>query len=343
MKRLAWGLAVALLLGGGLSAYLRSREALALGPAPTAAEIEQMRAERSQLRDRFQALLDEHGILDFAKAPEGNILVGVPSGFTQDLVGQMVTGLFSEVRLRLRNITAHAEGDVKAKVLFSTQTLGRYSLDVNVKEVRALLKPARPELNFGGDKIGIALRVAVAEGRGEANMHFRWNGQGLAGAVCGDVDVESDVSSEVVPAQYEVKGEFLLSAEGDTVVAKPRFGEVVLKVVLRPMEQAWAMFQSTLEEVKDDKNGICGMAIKKLDVRSIVQKIIDKGFQVKLPRELFREISLPAAVEQAVTIQGKTVSLDAHPIGLRVSERMLWYGVALGAAAGSPPPPDGRK
>jgi hypothetical protein len=125
MKRLAWGLAVALLLGGSLSAYLRSREALALGPAPTAAEIEQMRAERIELRARFGALLDEHGILDFAKAPEGNILVGVPTGFTEDLVGQMVTGLFSEVRLRLRNITAHAEGDVKAKVLFSTQTLGR--------------------------------------------------------------------------------------------------------------------------------------------------------------------------------------------------------------------------
>jgi hypothetical protein len=265
----------------------------------------------------------------------------VPTSFTEAFVGQMVAGLFSEVRLRLKNIKAHAEGDVQAKVLFSRQTIGRYSLDVNVKEIRALLKPSRPDLSFGGDRIGIVLPVRVADGRGTASVRFQWKGQGLAGTVCGDLDVQHDVSSEVVPAHYSVKGEFLLAAEGATVVAKPRFGEVVLKVVLRPTEQSWAILQSTVEDVKEDKSDLCGMAIKKLDVRAIVQKIIDKGFQVKLPARLFREITLPATVEQSVTVQGRTVSLDAYPIGLRVTERMLWYGVAMGAVAedaGAPGP-----
>ena len=69
-----------------------------------------------------------------------------------------------------------------------------------------------------------------------------------------------------------------------------------------------------------------------------MQKIIDKGFAVKLPAKLFREIALPAAVEQSVTLKGRTVSLDARPLGLRVSESMLWYGVALGAERRRPLP-----
>jgi hypothetical protein len=130
-----------------------------------------------------------------------------------------------------------------------------------------------------------------------------------------------------------VAGEFLLAAEGETVVAKPRFGEVVLRIVLKPTEETWATLASTVEDIKEDKKGVCRMAIKKIDVRSIVQKIIDKGFEVKLPSKLFRPISLPATVEQSVDIQGRTVKLDARPLGLRVTPFMLWYGVAMGAEA----------
>ena len=91
---------------------------------------------------------------------------------------------------------------MKPRCSFPGQTIGQFVLDVNVKEIRALLKPAKPELRFGGDKIGITLPVAVAEGRGTGNVHFQWNGKGIAGAVCGDLDVSPDVSSEVVPAVY---------------------------------------------------------------------------------------------------------------------------------------------
>ena len=73
------------------------------------------------------------------------------------------------------------------------------------------------------------------------------------------------------------------------------------------------------------------------------QKIIDKGFKVRLPRTLFRPIALPATVEQSVEFQGKVVSLNARPIGLRVTRRILWYGVEFGTevqglAAPSPSP-----
>src|SRR5262249_27600082 len=101
-------------------------------------------------------------------------------------------------------------------------------------------------------------------------------------------------------------------------------------------EKTWATLAATVEDVKEDKNGVCRMAIQKIDVRSLVQKIIDKGFDVKLPPKLFKPISLPASVEQTVDIRGRTVTLDAHPLGLRVTPVMVWYGVAMGAAVEAP-------
>ena len=338
MKRALWIAAVFLVLGGGFYGYLRVREALVRGLAPTPAEIQALVEERRRLRDEFRVLLNQHGVLDFANAPAGNILVGVPTGFTEDLVGQMISGLFSEVRLHLKNIQAHAEDDVKAKVLFA-QKIGHFILDVNVREIRALLKPGKPELQFGGDKIGIRLPVRVAGGHGSANVRFQWQGKGLAGAVCGDMDVNPDVSSDVKPSTYTVAGEFQLAAVGESLVARPRFGDIVLKVVLQPTEKTWEVLSATVEDVKEDKNGICGMAIKKVNIRGIVQKIIDKGFDVKLPPKLFKDITLPASVEQTVTIKNRTVSLDARPLGLRVTPFMLWYGVAMGAEATPPSSP----
>jgi hypothetical protein len=338
MTRGKWiAIAAAIALAAGLVyGGLRLRDVLSRGPVPSAEKIQELTAERARLRDQFRDLLAEQNVLDFANAPEGNILVGVPTAFAQRLVGEMVSGLFSEVRLRLKDIQAHHEDDVKAKVFF-TQTVGHFVLDVDVHEIQALLQPSEPDLKFGGNRIGIRIPVRVAKGRGRANVRFQWQGKGLAGAVCGDTDVSPDVSSEVKPATYTISGEFLLATEGETLVAQPRFPDVVLKIVLKPTEKTWATLQATVEDIKEDKNGVCRMAIQKIDVRSLVQRIIDKGFDVKLPPKLFKPIALPASVEQTVDIRGRTVTLDARPLDLRVTPLMLWYGVAIGAAVEAPP------
>jgi hypothetical protein len=330
VRRAAWALAVVVALGVGALAWLRWRGS-DRGPGSTAAAVAQLSEERTRLRDTLRELLTASDVLDFSLAPPGNILVGVPTSFTKKFVAQLLTGLFSEVRLHLTNLKAHHEDDVKARVLFAQRMVGHFVLDVDIKDIRAVLRPGEPELQFGGDKIHIRLPVTVSEGRGNASVRFQWDGKGIAGAVCGDLDVSPDVSSDVAPATYIVEGDFLLSAEGDTVLGKPRFGEIVLRVTLLPGEKTWATLAAAVADVKEDKNGICGMALQKVDIKAIVQKIIDKGFAVKLPAKLFREIALPAAVEQSVTFKGHTVSLDARPLGLHVTESMLWYGVALGA------------
>jgi hypothetical protein len=330
VKRALWTAAAALLAGAAVLGVLRLRAARARGPAPSAADIQALEKERDALRDELRSVLAEHDVLDFAQAPAGSVLVGVPTLFAERLVDQMVRGVFSEVRLRLGGIRARAQGDVKAKVLF-TQKVGHYVLDVDVAGVEAVLQPSEPQLEFGGGRIGFRLPVTVARGRGRGTVRFRWQGKGLAGAVCGDLDVSPDVSSSVRPATYTVAGGFQLAAEGDTVVARPRLAPLTLKIVLQPTEATWATLAATVEDVKEDKNGICRMAIKKLDVRALVERIIRKGFDVKLPSGLVEPIALPAGVERTMELQGRTVTLDARPVGLTVTPRMIWYGVAMGA------------
>jgi len=332
------GGALILVLGIGASAYFRLRRMSQLR-APTAAEVEQLVRERGQLRDEVRDLLTQQNLLDWAQAPSGNVLVGGASSLSERLISQVVTGLLSEVRLHLTNLRAHHEDDVKAKVLFKKRRVGHFSLDVDIKEVRAVLKPGPPRLTFGADRIGIELPVDLTAGRGEASLHFQWDGKGLAGAMCGDVDVRHDVSSRVKPTTYTVKGDFLLSAQGETVVADPDFGVIELDVRLDPGAETWQAFEATVEDVKDDKNGMCRMAIKNIDVTAIVKKIIDKGFKVKLPGKLFRPIALPATVEQSVEFQGKVVSLNVRPIGLRVTPTRMWYGVEFDSQAEGPAPP----
>ena len=317
---------VALVAGLGFVLHQRFVRPPSGGPAPTAADIEELTRERTRVQDDLRVALEQNDVLDFAHAPAGNVLVGVPTRLAEDLVGQMVSGLFSEVRLELGSLRAHHEGDVKTRLLF-TQTIGHYALDVDVKEVLATLKPTAPDLTFGGNAIALRLPVTVASGRGTGTVRFRWRGQGLAGAVCGDVDVVQDVSSGVRPAAYTVEGDFLLAADADTVSATPRFRDLRLHVVLQPTDATWKALAAAVEDVKDDKNGVCRAAIRRLDVAALVKKAIARGFTVKVPARLIRPVSLPASVEGSIDVQGRTVSLGARPLGLAVTPVMLWYGV----------------
>jgi hypothetical protein len=41
-------------------------------------------------------------------------------------------------------------------------------------------------------------------------------------------------------------------------------------------------------------------------------------------------------VETSIALPGRTVTLEARPMDVRITGEMLWYGVTLGAAAGAP-------
>jgi len=326
-------LVLLVLAAGGLAVY---RERTAPPPPPTEAEFKALEAERDALQERFRASVLKAGERSLAKAPRGGVMIGIPTGFAKSIVEQIVTGLFGETTLTLRNLKVHKEGDVKAKLLFRKKRLGQFVLDVDIQETRGLLKPGKPELSFGNHRIGVSLPVALAEGGGRAQIRFQWDSKGLAAnAVCGDADVTRDVHGSVVPEDYRVAGNFGVRADGNAITLSPDFGEVAVRIFVDPSEDAW----KAVDGVVAEQRAGCKLALEKIDIKEILGKILGRGFNVKLPKKLFKPIRLPAGVSQSLDLQGVTLDLTVKPTGMLVSDDRIWYGADLQAKHVAAPVP----
>jgi hypothetical protein len=313
--------AIALASLGGLSAaWLRSRRER----VPTPAEVTLLETQRDSLQRRLQELVGATRT-GFEDAPPAGLLLGIPTEFTRDLAQQVVTGLFGQVTLRLRNLKLSKSDEVQARVLFSRRTVGQFVLDVSIPELVSTLRLRQATVSFAKNaknRLGVSLRAALLEGGGVARVQLQWDSRGMANAICGDIDVTRELRGAVVPAEYLVQGGFDAAAHGGAIVLRPRFGEVALTVRVRPSEDAWI----AVDSIVDQQSGLCRAALRRADVKTRLREMLERGFTVKLPERLFREIRLPAGVQQSLELQGATLLLSVKPVGLVVGPQRIWYG-----------------
>jgi hypothetical protein len=308
-------------------------------PPPPPAEIEALQKRRDELNVRFRESVIKSGEKSLQKAPRAGIMIGIPTSFARSIVEQVVTGLFKETTLTLKNLKVHKSGDVKAKMVFRRKRVGAFDLDVQIHEVRGLLRPGKPELSFGRDQIRVGLPVALADGEGRAQLGFKWDSKGLAAnVVCGDVDISREVTGKVVPEEYRVDGTFGLRTDGSSIMLRPDFGELAVRIFVDPSEQAWKVVDGVVAEQRAG----CRTALEKIDIKAILGKLLGKGFNVKIPKKIFKPIRLPAGVRQSLNLQGVTLDLVVEPTGLLVSDERLWYGADLKATRQGKAPPEPR-
>jgi hypothetical protein len=311
-----------LLAVAGALAWLRLRPA-PLPPPPTPERLAALRAQRDALGVRLRAAVVANGEKSLAGAPQAGLMLGIPTSFTASIIEQVVTGLFGETTLTLRNLRVRKEGEVKAKLLFSRRRIGEYALDVQIRQVKGVLRPDKPKLAFGKSRIDLVLPVKLATGRGEAALRFLWDSKGLsANTVCGDVDVTRDVSGGVVPEDYTVSGRFAIAAADNAIVLRPEFPDLAVRLFVDPSEQAWGVVDGV---VKEQRKG-CEIALNKVDVKSKIEAILGRGFNVKVPQKIFKPIRLPAGVSQSLMIQGMRLDLRVKATGVMVADDRLWYG-----------------
>lgn len=325
MRRFLAALLVLGLVTGGALAWLRLRRP-PLPPPPSQERLEALRARRDELQARLRRLVVEKGEKSLSSAPQAGVMIGIPTGFTSSILQQVVTGLFGETILTLRNLKVHKAGDVKAKMLLSKRKIGDFVLDVEIHEVRGLLKPGTPTLGFGRNKVDLTLPVRLAEGQGEATLRFQWDSKGLAAnVVCGDLDVTRTVTGTVVPQDYELAGSFGITATGDAIVLEPRFPDLAVRIFPDPTEQAWAV----VDEVAKKQRKGCEVALSKIDIKAKLAGILGRGFNVKIPQKILKPVKLPAGLSQSLELQGVTLALDVKPTGILVAADRLWYGADL--------------
>jgi hypothetical protein len=306
----------AVVLGGG---YLYGR----FWMGPGAEELARLRREHAALRAQVEGRLRGRG--GVADAPEGTVLIGVPARAAETLAAEAVAGFFREVTLTLRDVKVRKADEVRATLL-GRRTLGRFELSLTLSEARARLRPGKPRLTFAQDRIRAALPVTIAEGSGRGRLHFKWDGRGVASAVCGDLEATLDVAGTVVPGRHTLEGAFLLSTEGATIVARPQFGATRVRVPIEPSAETW----KAVDAIIDQRGALCRSALKAAHLREKLQSALDRGVVVTIPpNALAREVRLPATIERPVALPQRSMYLDVRPSGLTVVPGRLWYGATV--------------
>jgi hypothetical protein len=287
----------------------------AAGAEAQKAEIASLEAERDRLRQRLDELVPRDKRLE--GMPGTPLRVGVPTSLTRELVERMTAGFVDQVTLVLQNLHVHKAGSVKKVV-----TLGDYDLDVTIERVSGRLRTGRPEIAFGGNRISVALPVEVASGSGHATIRFKWDGKGVSDAVCGDMEITREVSGGVKPDRYPMRGSLLLSASAERILVAPRFPPLEVNLKVEPSPESWAAVQAVI----DEKEGVCGFVLDKVDILGVVRRLVEKGFNVRLPTEKLKPVAVPVGVEPSMTIRGKPVTLGVKVGGLAITEGMIWLG-----------------
>lgn len=322
-------------LGGLLAAGLLLAGAApppASGPAPgdsaSRARIASLKAERTRLQEELRAALSDDARLE--GAPAGGVLIGLPSSLVESIVTEAVEGPLRNVRLTLDDVVTLKRSDlIRAKTFLGRMTLGRYTLRVDVKQVRAVMKPGKAALTFGGNRIAIDLPVSIEAGDVKAHLSFKWDGKKLAGVVCGDLGVERDMRVSVPPVRVRVRGRFDVEADGDRLLVKPRLSPIDAVFKVEPPKDAWDF----LDTLISSRNAVCEAAIRKADVAAKVRELAGRTFTVRVPTGFVRAMTLPAAFRDAFDVKGRRAGLAVTPVGVTITKTRIWYGANVAVKA----------
>jgi len=314
---------------------------LAFSPAcrrRDAASPEQMRAQIAAIEQELPVLRHKLGDLverdpRLQGMPLAGVRLGVPTSLARTLIERVVSGFVDSVTLTLTGLKVKKAGTVRKVV-----TLGQYDLAVEITEVTGQLKTGKPTVAFGGNRVSLSLPVKIASGTGNANIAFRWDGKNVSGAVCGDMEVNENVSGNVKPAEYAVSGALQLTATARQILASPKFPVVRVNLKVEPSPESWAAVQAIL----DSKGGVCGVVVDKVNIRGVLEGLIGKGFNVRLPTEKIKPMAVPVGIAPTLKVRDETVRIEVKVSDLAITEHMIWLGadVKLGDAdAGAAPGP----
>lgn len=291
-------------------------EALKAGNQALERERDLLKARLGDLIAKDQRLLG---------MPTNGVRVGVPTSLARTLVQRVLGGFVDSVTLVLKDLKVQKAGKIKKVV-----TIGEYDLHVVIDEVTGKLETGPAEVGFGGNRITVGLPVRVASGSGDASIDFKWDGKNVSGAVCGDMDLHQKVSGTVKPDSYPVSGSLLLTATARQILASPKFPVVKVKLKVEPSAESWAAVQKIL----DDQGGVCGFVVDKVNIAAVLEGLVGKGFDVRLPTEKIKPMAIPVGIAPTMTVRGEPITIAVKVGSLAITEYMIWLGadVDLGPA-----------
>jgi hypothetical protein len=298
----------------------------------------ELRATYAALEDSITALTAGDTLFLKAVADTGDVALFVRPALLELLARQVAAVYLDHVELDLTpekpvDETKPLEvetpvGDIKA---------GDWSVVLHIERLRGVLRAGTPRLAFREpDRIHLTLPVSIVRGQGSGTLDFTWDAKSLVEIVCDDFATTLDISGVVLPGTYQVKGDYVLTAQGEEILARPDFPREKFRIKVDLAPESWARVRAIIES--QNESGKCGV----VDVDDLTEKLEEigqqKGFKVKLPRSILKTVEIPARVSESVEFEDRTILLDVQPQQLRTAPSVLWYTAAVEAEPGGPAP-----
>lgn len=287
------------------------------------AEIAALEQERDALKRALEGLSGRDPRRE--GMPGSSVRIGVPTTLAADLIQRLAAGFADQVTLDLKNLKVKKRGAIRKVV-----TLGEYDLRIDIHRVVGKLKTGKPLVAFGGNRVSVNLPVAIASGSGNATIHFKWDGKNIGGAVCGDQDVIQKVHGGVKPDRYALSGGLVLSAGTTQILAEPVFPLLKVNLKIDPAADSWA----AAKKILDDKTGVCGFVLDRVNVLGHVQRLLDRGFTVRLPTEKIKPLAVPVGIHPSMEVRGQRVALAITVTDLAITKHVIWLGSEVSVAVG---------
>jgi hypothetical protein len=301
---------------------------------PAAERIARLQREVAALRAEFLDLAAKDPLVEKGAASEGHLTASMPPALFEAVVRRIADRYLDRVALDLDGLSVRKGGEIHRDTFLGSIQAGDWTASIEFPRVRGVLRAGVPEVTLpGGNRVLVELPVHLEGGGGTARVHFQWDSRALVNLVCQDFEVTEQVQGRVRPRAYPVSGRFTLSAGPGVLVATPSFDD---RFRIHPELDAasWGVVGRALEH--QNTLGKCGIGLHPEEVLAKLKALVDAGFVVKLPKKLFRGVSLPTRLSPTVNVQGRDVEVELTQSRLEAGPDGVWYGVWVKAGLPGP-------
>jgi hypothetical protein len=308
--------------------------------APTASE---KRAEHERLKGEFAQLAARDPVVTEALAQGGDVVLGARPALVEAVFREVAGRYLDNVVLDLPlEKTIHESRELEVGTFLGKIKAGVWTLDVTIHRVQGRLRARPPRVAVAADNVlTLDVPVVLEEGHGRLTARFSWDSRSVASVVCQDFEVTRRLGGEVLAREYAVSGALRLYAGPERLRADPEFPPREFRIQVDLTDRSWADVRAAIDE--QDKVGKCGLALDPDDLVGKIRARLHEGFDVKLPRSLFRPVDFPAGIREDVTIEDRRVDLAVKTRALAVTPVAVWFGAdvrtRIGAEGASPSAP----
>lgn len=306
------------------------------GQQGSARELALLRARHAALHDSLSVVLARDPLLNLTRDDSSDIALALSETLLTSMIQEVATRYLDRVEIDLEDIEGHGDGELEIGSPIGGLTVGNWKVNVSAHEIAGVLSAQTPAIEVSGtNRIHLAIPIQIHQGQGAVTLAFAWDSRSVFNLVCRDFKTVQTIRGSILPQRHVVRGQMVLSASDEGIVANPDFPREKFPLSMTLTEASWSKLRAALKV--QDKLFKCGFMINPDTVLARLRVMGLEGLRFGLPRRAFRTIFLPATISRAVRILTSPVELSVRPHQLRISPGLIWYSADIDARRSAGP------